>query len=64
MVEEKGHNVKENYDSGRPEHFYFLKVKMDTGNTRNVGLSREVWDKFAKGDKIKKDSGELYPKKV
>jgi hypothetical protein len=64
VVEEKGHNVTEDYDTGRPIHSYFLKVKMDTGNTRNIGLSREMWDKFAKEDKVKKDSGELYPKKI
>lgn len=63
-VLEKGHNTKEDFDSGRLEHFYFLKVKMSDGNVRNIGLSREMCDKFKVGDKIKKDSGELYPKKV
>ena len=63
-VLEKGHNTKEDDDSKRIEHFYFLKVKMSDGNMRNIGLSKEMCDKFKVGDKIKKDSGELFPKKI
>jgi len=64
VVEEKKENTKRDFDSNKLEHFYFLKVKMDNGSTRNIGLSKPMWDNFEKGDKIKKDSGELYPKKV
>lgn len=63
-VLEKGHNTKKDDESNRTEHFYFLKVKMSDGKVRNIGLSREICDKFKVGDKIKKDSGELYPKKA
>lgn len=63
-VLEKGHNTKKDFDSNRTEHFYFLKVKMLDGSIRNIGLSKEMCDKFSVGDKIKKDSGELYPKKA
>jgi len=63
-VLEKGHNTKEDDDSKRIEHFYFLKVKMEDGTIRNIGLSKEMCDKFKVGDKIKKDSGELFPKKA
>jgi hypothetical protein len=63
-VIEKGHNTKRDFDTDRIEHFYFLKVKMEDGNIRNIGLSKEMCDKFEVGDKIKKDSGELYPKKA
>jgi len=63
-VLEKVHNTKEDFDTDRLEHFYFLKVKMSDEKIRNIGLSKEMCDKFKVGDKIKKDSGELYPKKV
>jgi hypothetical protein len=63
-VLEKGHNTREDSDSDRLEHFYFLKVKMSDGKVRNIGLSKEMCDKFEVGEKIKKDSGELYPKKA
>jgi hypothetical protein len=61
-VLEKVHNTKD--DDGKTEHFYSLKVKMLDGQTRNIGLSGQMWDGYKVGDKIKKDSGELYPKKV
>lgn len=65
VVLEKGHNAREDFDNPHKiEHFYFLKVKMDNGDTRNVGLSEQMWGNFEVGDKIKKDSGKLYPEKI
>ena len=52
-VIEKVHNTKKDFDTDKLEHFYFLKVKMSDGKTKNIGLSKEMCDKFKVGDKIK-----------
>ncbi|HWS49250.1 MAG TPA: hypothetical protein VN174_04350 [Candidatus Methanoperedens sp.] len=63
-VSDKKFNEVEDFDTGSKSDHYFLVVKMSTGKTRNIGLSREMWEKFQVGDKLKKPKGKLYPDKI
>jgi hypothetical protein len=63
VVIDKKHNQFEDMDDGRAHDNYFLVVKMDTGKTRNIGLSGTLWDNFKIGDKLFKPKGKLFPEK-
>lgn len=63
-VTDKVHNQKEDYESHRMEHFYYLVVMTDQGKEMKVGLSEQLWNGFNIGDKIKKDKGKLFPEKI
>lgn len=63
-VIDKVHNQKEDYDSHRMQHFYYLVVRTGEGKEMKVGLSQQLWDGFNTGDKIKKDKGKLFPEKI
>ena len=62
-VIDKKMNVVDDEDGGSHENYY-LVVKMDTGKTRNIGLSRQLWENFQTGDKLHKPKGKLFPDKV
>jgi hypothetical protein len=64
QVFDKKVNEVEDFDTGSKSDHYFLVVKMDTGKTRNIGLSREKWEAFSVGDKIHKPKGKLFPEKI
>lgn len=64
VVTDKKHNQKRDMDSNRIENFYYLVVKTDEGREMKVGLSPQMFDNFAVGDKIQKPKGKLYPEKV
>lgn len=59
-VIDKVHNQKR-VERHKIVDYYFLVVDTVGGRRRNVGLSREMYDKFNIGDKIKKEKGKLYP---
>jgi len=63
-VIDKGHNTKKDDDSKRIEHFYFYKVKLENGEEHNIGTSAKFWNEIKVGDKLKKDKGSLWPKKI
>lgn len=60
----KEHNTKRDFDTDRLETFYYLKVKLAGGGQRNIGLSKQMWDEYKVGDKIKKEAGQMYPHKA
>ena len=62
-VIDKKHNVAEDMDD-KVTNSYFLVVKMENGEERNIGLSSAMWDKFKKGDKLQKPKGKLMPEKL
>lgn len=65
-VIDKKHNATQDFDDDtKINHTYYLIVKMNDGSrNRNVGLSKQMWEKFKVGDKIKKPAGKLYPEKI
>jgi hypothetical protein len=62
-VIDKKHNATQDFDDdNKINHTYYLVVKMNDGSRdRNVGLSKQLWDSFSIGDKIKKPAGKLLP---
>lgn len=65
-VIDKKHNASRDFDdNNKINHNYYLVVKMDDGSRdRNIGLSKQLWDTFKIGDKIKKESGKLLPTRL
>lgn len=63
-VIDKKVNEVEDFDTGSKSDHCYLVVKIDTGKTRNIGLSRQLWEKFQIGDKLHKPKGKLFPDKV
>jgi hypothetical protein len=65
-VIDKKHKATQDFDDDKKiNHTYYLIVKMNDGSrNRNVGLSKQIWEKFEIGDKIKKPAGKLYPEKI
>jgi len=65
-VIDKKHKATQDFDDdNKINHTYYLIVKMNDGSrNRNVGLSKQMWDNFEIGDKIKKPAGKLYPEKI
>lgn len=66
QVMDKKHIAKDVDDDGfhKTEHYYHLVVKTDEGKTMKVGLAKEKYDEFNIGDKIKKEKGSFFPKKI
>jgi hypothetical protein len=62
-VIDKKHNVTEDMDD-KVVNSYYLVVKMENGDERNIGLSPVMFDKFNIGDKLKKPKGKLFPEKI
>lgn len=61
-VIDKGHNTKR--DDDKVEHFYSLKVKLENGETHNIPATVQFYNEIKVGDKLKKDKGSLWPKKI
>lgn len=51
-------------DNDKMEKFYTLVVKTTDGKEKKVGIAQEIYNKFEKGDRIKKEKGKLLPEKV
>ena len=63
-VIDKKINEIEDFDTGDKSDHYYLVVKRNTGQNRNISLSKGKWDSFSVGDKINKPKGKLYPEKI
>jgi len=63
-VIDKSHVVKDKYDSNLKEHLYSYKVKLENGETHNIAASLEFFNQIKIGDRLKKDKGALWPKKI
>jgi hypothetical protein len=64
VVIDKKINEVEDSDTNITHDYCFLVVKMDSGQERKIGLSRQLWDGFQIGDKLHKPKGKLFPEKV
>lgn len=63
-VIDKKHNVVEDSDTNIKHNYFSLVVDSDKRLGMKVGVSEKLYNEFEVGDKIKKDKGELWPKKV
>ncbi len=63
-VIDKGHNTKDKKDSNRKEHFYFFRVRLENGEEHNIPATAQFYTEVNIGDKLKKDKGSLWPKKI
>ena len=79
VVVDKGHVVKEkeNEDSWgvvwrkgpeKKEHLYHIKVKIEEGKNKGevhaVAVPAEMYEEIKVGDRLRKEKGALWPKKV
>ena len=63
-VIDKSHVEKDKEDSHLKEHLYSLKIQLENGETHFIPASREFFNKIKIGDKLKKEKGQLFPKKI
>ena len=63
-VVDKSHVTKDKDDSNLKEHLYSLKVRMENGETHSIPASTEFFNQVQVGDKLKKEKGSLWPKKI
>jgi hypothetical protein len=64
VIDKKHNEVRDSEDSHKMNHFYYLVVKTNEGKEMKVGLSYQLWEAFAVGEKITKPKGKLFPEKV
>ena len=62
-VVDKEHNTKRE-DDHKVSHFYTLKVETNEGLTRNIAVSKELYDVCNTGDELEKPLGKLNPVKL
>jgi hypothetical protein len=63
-VIDKSSHVKRGMGDERDETFLTLVVTTDEGLTRNIAVSRQMYDSCNVGDKLEKPKGKLNPIKV
>ena len=63
-VIDKNHVVKDKDDSQLKEHLYSYKVQLENGETHNIAASLQFYNEIKIGDRLKKDKGSLWPKKI
>jgi hypothetical protein len=63
-VIDKSDFIKDKDDSNLKEHILSLKVQMENGETHSIPASRDFYNEIKVGDKLKKDKGSLWPKKI
>ena len=64
-VIDKSHNTKRDSDyHNRVSNYYTLVVSTEEGVTRNIAVSREMYDSCNVGDKLEKPKGKLNPIKI
>ena len=63
-VIEKSDFLKDKEDSNQKEHILSLKVQMDNGETHSIPASVKFYNEIKVGDKLKKDKGSLWAKKI
>lgn len=63
-VIDKSDFVKEKDDSNLKEHILSLKVQFENGEVHSIPASSKFYNEIKIGDKLKKDKGSLWPKKI
>jgi len=70
VVVDKGHVVKEKtekdgtFKKRKQEHLYHIKVKLDNGEIHAIAVTPEMYEEIQVGDRLKKEKGALWPKKI
>jgi len=75
VVVDKGHVVKEKEDEDswgvvwrkgpeKQEHLYHIKVQLDNGETHAIAVTAKMYQELKVGDRLRKEKGALWPKKV
>lgn len=64
VIDKKHNEVRDSDNPNKMNNFYYLVVRTDAGREMKVGLSAQMWNKLAVGDKISKPKGKLYPEKI
>jgi len=80
VVVDKGHTVKDKkgksgswgviYRTGpkRQEHFYYLKIKIEEGKNKGevhgIAVPPKMYEEINIGDRLRKEKGALWPKKI
>ena len=64
-VVDKMHKQRRDFDNPHKiEDFYTLIIETDERKQLKQGISRQLYDQFVIGDKIKKEKSKLLPEKV
>jgi hypothetical protein len=63
-VIDKGHIIKDKDDSNQKEHLYHLKVQFENGEIHAIPATVQFYNEIKVGDKLKKEKGALWPKKI
>lgn len=63
-VIDKSHVVKDKDDSNQKEHLYSYRVRLENGEEHGIAATKEFYDQLKIGDKLKKDKGSLWAKKI
>jgi len=62
-VIDKKMTTSRDMDTDMERDYYTLVVETVEGKKKNLGVGQKLYDEFKVGDKIRKDKGELHPKK-
>ena len=54
----------EDMDSGRESTIYSIKIKSDEGKEFKIQVDSKKYKDYKIGDKLKKESGKIWPEKV
>jgi len=61
----KEYREKEDFDdSNKKESIYTVKIKIDNGKEFNMAVDSGRYHAWKEGDRLKKESGKLWPEKV
>lgn len=63
-VIDKNHIVKQKDDSKQKEHLYSYKVQLENGEIHGIAASQTFFNEISVGDKLRKERGSLWPKKI
>jgi len=72
VVIDKGHVVKEKYKQDeilkikrkQQEHLYHIKVRLNNGEVHGIAVTPKMYEEIQVGDRLRKEKGALWPKKV
>ena len=48
----------------KKEQFYHIKVKLDNGEIHSIAVGPKMYDEIQVGDRLRKEKGALWPKKI
>lgn len=70
-VIDKGHHIKQTrheitkgLQTTKKENLYSIKVRLDNGEIHNIAVSSDFYQKIKVGDRLRKEKGDLWPKKI